>query len=314
MLLLKKVLDKLSGYAYRQEYLCLAAGPFTNPLFAYLMQGDAVLQNVTHHHVFIGYCPLIFAFPQPLSDLIEIRFSPQLLQPGGMLTKRKALARLELRKINQQDSISYFEGASGHHRFIPRVHQWINGINNRLYQKKPGNLYLNNPLYTQVQVAYSLPRRISLVSLRLGSAFNLFPSDLNGQINPGQYIISLRHTGKACSQVHEAGKIVISAVQPGLYKEVYKLGKNHMQPVKSKEAFGFSAEQSALFGLPLPPETVGYYELELQRYFDHGIHRLLLFGIKNQHNAPGGAPLAHIHNSYATWRLKHGFSGNYLLR
>lgn len=313
MQLLKKVLDKLTGYAYRQEYLCLADGPFTNPLFAYFMQGDTVQQNITHDHLFVGYSPLIFAFPWPVkNELIEIRFSPQSLQQGAQLTK--PVASLKLRKINQQGPISYFEGVSARHHFISPLHQFINGLNNRLYQQKIGNVYLDKMLYPQVQIAYALPRRISLISLQLNGGFNLFPTDLHGQVNPEQYIISLRHGGMACRQVQEAGKIVVSAVHPSLYKEVYKLGKNHMQPVKLKESFGFSNRQSEMFGLPLPPQTVGYHELQLQSSFDHGIHRVLLFDIKNQVNEPGGMPLAHIHNSYATWRLKHGLSGNYLLR
>jgi flavin reductase (DIM6/NTAB) family NADH-FMN oxidoreductase RutF len=324
MQLLKKVLEKLNGYAYRQEYLCLADEPFPNPLSAYIMQGNTILQNVTNAHLFIGYHPLIFAFPwleQP--DLstrqeLEVRFTPQILLQGATLTAPDARAVLKLRKINQQGTgnraIFYYEGISGHHRFISRFHQWINRINNRLYQQKPGNVYLDNRLYPQVQTAYALPRRVSLVSLQLNGGFNLFPTDLQGQINPDQYIISLRHAGMACRQVQEAGKIVISAIQPSLYRETYKLGKNHMQPVKPKEAFNFSGEKSTLFGLPLPPQTVEYCELELQSFFDYGIHRVLLFDIKNQQIALGGRPLTHIHNSYATWRLKHGLTGNYLLR
>jgi len=255
--------------------------------------------------LFVGYCPLVFAFPWAgQKDELEIQFQHN----------DQTLAWLRLHKINQQGSISYFEGVSARHRFIPKLHQWINGINNRLYQQKVGNVYLDNRLYPQVQTGYALPRRISLITVQLNGNFNLFPTDLHGQINPNQYIISLRHGGMACSQVQGAGKIVISAVQPGLYKEVYKLGKNHMQPVKPKEAFNFSGQQSELFKLPLPPQTVGYHELELQSFFDHGIHRILLFDIKNQCNEPGGVALTHIHNSYATWRLKHGLSGNYLLR
>ncbi|HYC29292.1 MAG TPA: hypothetical protein VEB42_10755, partial [Chitinophagaceae bacterium] len=183
---MKKVLDKLNGYAYRQEYLCLADEPFTDPLQAYIVNGD----NVTQQHLFVGYCPLIFAFPRASKEeRLEMRF---------MQSNANALASLELRKINQQGSISYFEGTSAHHHFLPRVHQWINGLNNRLYQQKLGNVYLDNRLYPQVQTAYALPRRISLISLQLNGGFNLFPTDLHGQINPDQYIISLRHAGMAC--------------------------------------------------------------------------------------------------------------------
>ena len=99
-----------------------------------------------------------------------------------------------------------------------------------------------------------------------------------------------------------------------MYKEVYKLEKNHKQPVKPANAFPFSNANSKSFNLTLPQNTVGYTELELQTSFDHGIHRVLLFKIVNQHVEPGRQSLRQIHNSYATWRFKHGFPGNYLLR
>lgn len=316
MQVLKKVLDKLNGYAYRQEYLCLAEGTFQQPLFAYLVKDNVVVRDVTREHLFVGYCPLIFAFDDPdISEMeeVDIRFSSQSLPLNAPL--KNPIAELKLRKIHQQDqNISYYAGISGRHQFISPFHQWINILNNRLHQQKAGNVYLNSRLYPQVQIGYALPRQVSLITLELNGNFNLFPTDLHGQINPRQYIISLRHAGLACKQVQQAGKIVVSAVQPSLYKTVYSLGKNHMQPLKSKEAFSFSPHHSALFNLPLPPGTVSYHELELHNSFDHGIHRVLLFNIKNQCTQPGGQPLTHIHNSYATWRLKHGLPGNYLLR
>lgn len=329
MQLLKKLLDKLNGYHYRQEYLCLADEPYLNPLYAYTTFGDEVVANITNHHLFVGYSPLIFAFSDlTLPQNIEIRFTHDLLNPGQPL--KNALASLQLRRIHETPNIVFYEGTRAHHRFIPSFNQLINGINNRLHQQKAGNVYLDSKLYPQVQVAYAIPREISLISLALPNGFNLFPTDLHGPLSAfegpalnsalsgvegrTQYIISLRHGGLACQQVQETGKIVVSKMPPDMYKEVYKLGKNHMQPVKPANAFPFSNAFSKELGLPLPQNTVGYTELELQNSFDHGIHRVLLFNIINRQIEPGRQCLQHIHNSYATWRFKHGFPGNYLLR
>lgn len=313
----RKVLNKLNGYAYRQEYLCLADEPFAQPLHACVVAGDAVERDISFNHLFVGYSPLIFAFDGPLTtNEPEIRFTHEMLSPGQSLKTRDALAWLKLRRIpnDSHQPIAYYEGAAGHHHFIPAFNRFINGINNNLYQQKTGNVYLDNQLYPQVQIAYAIPRGISLISIGLRGGFNLFPTDLHGAINPAQYIVSLRHGGMACAQVQEAGKIVVSRVQPSMYKEVYKLGKNHMQPVKPTDAFPFSDHYSKVLGMPLPHNAVGYTELELQSSFDHGIHRVLLFRVINEDVAPGRQSLSHIHNSYATWRFKHGFAGNYLLR
>lgn len=314
MPLIKKLLNKLNGYAYRQEYLCLADEPYIKPLYAYLVSGDAVETNITDHHLFIGYSPLIFALAKSQQQ-IQVRFTHQKLITGQTLTTSDSLAWLNLRRIHETPGIAYYEGTEAQHCFVPSFNQFINGVNNSLFQQKTGNVYLNNKLYPQVQIAYAIPREISLVTIRLQGAFNLFPTDLHGAINRTQYIISLRQGGLACQQIQEAGKVVVSKMQPSMYKEVYKLGKNHMQPLKPKQSFPFSENLSKGLGLPLPQNSMGYTELELQSFFDHGIHRLLLFNIVHRQLEPGlRQPLSHIHNSYATWRFKHGFPGNYLLR
>ena len=166
----------------------------------------------------------------------------------------------------------------------------------------------------QVQVAYSFPV-ISLITVKQNDLFNLFPTDLNGQIDDEHYIISLRHEGKAANQVEMAKRILITEIDPSFYKTVYSLGKNHMQELKAKDQFPFSDSFSDFLQLPLPRSAVYYRELELEQSFDHGIHRFLLFKIINKRLiVEKPATLAHIHNVYATWRHNKGLPGNYLLR
>ena len=99
------------------------------------------------------------------------------------------------------------------------------------------------------------------------------------------------------------------------YREIYKLGKNHMQPPREKQVFRFSAELSPVFHLPIPDQALYGYELELQTSFTAGIHRIMLFLIKNEFtHGPGLSSLSHVHNVYATWRHKNRLTGNYLLR
>jgi hypothetical protein len=170
-------------------------------------------------------------------------------------------------------------------------------------------------LYKQVQIAYAIPRIISLISISHAGLFNLFPTDLHGQINEDHYIISLRSSGKACEQVETAAQVLISQVHCDMYKNVYALGKNHMQPLRSKDNFPFSGLLSEKLKWPLPENTISYKELILLDSFIHGIHKILLFKIVCQQQVQAQtATLAHIHNSYASWRYKNKFPGNYLLR
>ncbi len=320
MKLFQKILTKLNGLHYPQEYLCFAKESFPDQLHVYLVNNKRIIKDITSRHLFVGYCPLVFAFS--LADLpssIQIIFSQQVLQPNGIFTAKDALATLELGLIKKQQhggtDIVYYEGTHGNHHFLPAFRQYISSLNNQWYNKKPGNVFLHDNLYKQVQIAYAVPRMISLITVGNNNFFNLFPTDLHGQIDETYYIISLRTGGKACKQVEAAGKLLVSQMRCQAFKIVYGLGKNHMQDLKPKENFPFSQALSEEFKLPLPQQTVSYKELLLADSFIHGIHTIMLFKIvfSRQLKAENDT-LAHIHNSYATWRYKKRMQGNYLLR
>jgi len=320
---MKKILTKLNGLHYQQEYLCLAKEPFQNPIHAYLVRDGHVTKDITNEHLFTGYSPLIFSLissdlKEPLSN-IEMFFSQRSLQPNDLFKKRDALAWLSLGLIQKQkigdNEIYYYKGIRGQHHFLSFFHQYIIGLNNQVYNRKKENVFLNNALYKQVQIAYSIPRIISLITVGSGGLYNLFPTDLHGPVNEQYYVSSLRHDGKACKQVEKAGRIVISQIHTDVYKMAYALGKNHMQELKPKENFFFSESLSSLFKLPLPKSLLSYRELELVGSFDHGIHKLLLYKIiSSQVVSKDPSTLAHIHNCYATWRHRKGLPGNYLVR
>ncbi len=323
MQLLQKFLNKLNGLHYQQEYLCLAKEPFQNPIHAYFVKDGQVIKDITNEHLFTGYSPLIFTLissylKEPFS-YIEMFFSQRSLQPNDLFKKRDALAWLSLRLIQKQkigsNEIYYYEGIQGQHHFLSFFHQYIIGLNNQVYNRKKENVFLNNALYKQVQIAYSIPRIISLITVGSGGLYNLFPTDLHGPVNEQYYVSSLRHGGKACKQVENAGRIVISQVHTDVYKTVYALGKNHMQELKPKENFFFSESLSSVFKIPLPKSILSYRELELAGSFEYGIHKLLLYKIiSSQAVSKDLSTLAHIHNCYATWRHRKGLPGNYLLR
>lgn len=325
MKVVKKILNKLNGLYYPQEYLCFSKESFPDALHVYLVDGIQIIKDITHSHLFTGYRPLIFTLHslrennREPADYIEIVFSQQSLQQNEFIQKKDAIARLSLKMIRKQaagsDTISWYEGTKGEHHFLSSFYQNIIGLSNRLFNKKTGNVFLPGNLYKQVQVAYSVPRIISLITVSNGGLYNLFPTDLHGPVNNQYYVSSLRHEGKACRQVETAGRIVISEVHCDSYKTVYSLGKNHMQELKSRDNFPFSGSFSANFQLPLPQSVLYYRELELTGSFVHGIHKLLLYKIVSQeavNDEP--ATLAHIHNVYATWRHNKGLAGNYLLR
>lgn len=325
MKLLQRVLARFNGLHYRQEYLCMAKEPFASPMHVYLTHGQQVLKNITTSHLFTGYAPLIFTLyaPQNSSEAftneIEVVLSQRLLQPNEILQKKDAIARLSLKKTGGWSAgdldIVHYGGLRGTHHFLSSFHQFIIALSNRLYSPKTGNVYLHDNLYKQVQIAYAIPRVISLITVGNGSLYNLFPTDLNGPVGEQYYACSLRQDGKACKQVLETGRMVISQVHCDLYKTVYALGKNHMKEMLPKDRFPFGENVSSILQLPLPQQVLHYREMELTNTSDHGIHKILLFKILSQQTTgPRSATLSHIHTVYASWRRNNGLPGNYLMR
>jgi hypothetical protein len=323
MNVVKKLLLRMNGLHFRQEYLCLAEEFFEHRLYFNLFHDDNFICDITHQHILSGYSPLLFSFwsvnDQKWKSTIEIRVSGSALTQNASLPRKDAIAFLELKKIAEHrlnnTRFGHYEGTKGFHRFIGPLYRKVNEVINNKFNKKPANVFLDTALYRQVQVAYAIPRKISLVSVASNDNYNLFPTDLHGPAGTEFYIDSLRANGMACSQVLQTGKILISEMESTAYKMVYSLGKNHMQPLKPATFFPFSDARSDKFALPIPLGATVYRELELADSFKKGIHQVMAFRTVSMVQKPAiHGTLAHIHNFYATWRYNQGLKGNYLLR
>jgi len=320
---IKKLLGKLNGLYFSQEYLCLSKESFAQPLHVYLADNARIIKDITQSHLFVGYSPLIFAFSSSATgenrDKLDLLFTTTPFLPNEIVSKRDAIARLSLQRIRtlagSADTIEFYKGIRGTHNFVSPFHQSIIQLTNKLYNKTAGNVFLKGNLYTQVQIAYSQPRKICLITVGENNLYNLFPTDLHGQINEQEYIISLRHEGKACHQVEHAAKIALSDMAADEYKNVYSLGKNHTRPLRDAAEFNFGHTKSRKFSFPLPKKVLSYKELMLETSFIHGIHKILLFKIVHEERfTDTPATLSHVHNCYATWRHNQGLSSNFLLR
>lgn len=320
MNLIKKILGKFNGLHYHQEYLCLSLEAFNNPLFVYLVSPDnTIIKDVSTEHLFIGYKPVVIAM-QNIPDCAYncwLLFTNKDLNAGSRVMPGDIIASLALRyegRFTETGSIAYFVAIKGRHFFLNTLNKWAMALSNRLYNDRPGNVFLPGNLYEQVHIAYAIPRKICLVTVAGKAGFNLFPTDLHGAIGD-YYIISLRKEGKACAQVQAAGKVLLCDVQLDAHKQVYALGKNHMQECKDSVAFPFSSPISPLYNLPVPTFAIAVKELTLLEHCDIGIHRLLLFKIDSSRKLnEGNDTLSHIHNTYATWRYRQGIDTTYAMR
>ena len=231
----------------------------------------------------------------------------------------KTIARLKLQlcsvHLSSEKNLGIYECVSGSHNFINPLQKQMSLLHQRFQKKKMGNVNLPGNLYEQVKIAYSVPRKICLITVCDGGMYNMFPTDLHGRIDDENYVISLRSDGKANAQVNKFKKITLSKMNLSRYKYVYSLGKNHMQEPKPIENFEMTENSSEKYNLPLPTGGIEYLELEHKEALTVGIHNLNFFKIINSKVINETEPvLSHVHRTYISWLLKKGYDVNYLLR
>ncbi len=293
----------LNGHPYNQEYLCLAENSLSSE--AFLSDGKNNIQ-----HLFIGYKPAIIATIDEFSHLY-------IKQPK--ITGHINLGELAFSPVSEyfktRPDIKIHTGNKAHSYIIKGWRKKIADWGHKRKNNPNDPLYLNDDLYNQVRLLYSIPRKISLISIGHEELFNVCPTDLHGSFDNRHYIISLRKNGKIRNQIEKIKKILLADIDSAYYKEVYLLGKNHMQDLKPiSEHLSLSLEKSEHYKLPIPKGAVEYKELEFVEHIPLGIHDLLLFSIKNKVMMASGKKLMHIHSYYGGWRKKNHFNDEYLFR
>jgi flavin reductase (DIM6/NTAB) family NADH-FMN oxidoreductase RutF len=320
----------LTGIEVPQEYVCLALEDLRSPMTVYATAHAAAgAREVTSQHAFVGYKPAIIVLPVALAACPVATESELCLsfvhgdfaintRWNAFPTSRNSVARLALRRIREHQvdelRLAFYQGISGKHRFLNRLHRAANTCLEAAKRRPADNVGLPGNLYEQVRIAYSVPRLISLVSLGDEHGVNMFPTDLHGPVGAHHYVSSLRVGGKACAQVERYRRIVISEVDAAIFRQVYALGKNHMRDPAAAKNFDLHSFASASLGVPLPLGVVNYRELEWINYLEVGIHRIYCYRVLHTENVVRSKRLAHVHKYYVQWRQNAGLETQYLLR
>ncbi len=299
-----------------KEYLCVSKEKYSGSLRVFLQSGENI-SEVTENHLMLGYKPLIIA-------INSIPFNNENKLPGQVFLSLKTkkeyeIARLNLKKIEDCRfncySYSLYFCENGFHKFSSAMIKSFQFLHYNISSKRKGNVFLNGNLYDQVRIAYSVPRKVSLVSLCEIDLVNIFPVDINGKASASDYLISLRHGNKSNNQLKKVGKIVLCTMDSSRCSEVYKMGKNHMKEMSSIKNFSLENERSELLNNPLPLGTIDYLELEWTDSFEYGIHEIHLMRILNSKTIKEDRPtLAHIHRDILEWRLRRNIPTEFNLR
>src|SRR6185436_6402278 len=138
-------------------------------------------------HLFLGYKPLVLGIPAVDISEICLSFHEGDFESNmvweGFPSSKDSVARLILRKEDQllcgHDNLFLYQGVWGEHSFISAFHQFINRQKEKYRSDRKVNINLSDNLADQVQVAYSIPRRISVITLSENNTMNMFPTDLH---------------------------------------------------------------------------------------------------------------------------------------
>ena len=293
------------GTPFRPEYLCTPYEPHESALHIL----DDAGADVTNKHVFLGYQPLLLGFWGEGDSA-----SSRTLQ--WQTEANSEIAQVDMCLIDtlawDGESLHIYEGTSGHQRFLSRTQRWRHNFRQRLKPRK-NNVYLNPALYDQVKAAYAIPRKISVASIWDGDKGNVFPTDLNGPIQDGFFVISLREAGKAHHQVLKTGRLLLAEMDVSKAANVYRLGKNHMRDLRPLDELPEAPERIGEY--PVLEGVTHYRLLERITGKTCSIHHIHIFRIVEEKVLnPEARALAHIHRDYATWRLRNGLPTEYVDR
>ncbi|HNS12120.1 MAG TPA: hypothetical protein PKM97_05860 [Bacteroidia bacterium] len=292
------------------EYVCINQIPVLTGIKV-LFRSDQQTMDVTKSHLFLGYMPVTIGLPKSINfdstEICELLF----------YTSDKFCGSIKLKLSKTlHPSLNLFEGTGAQQRLLSveqKLVHYVKGIR----KQKDHPLYPKKGVYDQIRVAYSYPRKISILIPEKDKVLNVFPTDLHGNIETDNtYIISLREAGNACKQIMTSELITISDINSKAFREVYALGKNHMAEMQRIDHFsGTIIESNDSIPRLLYKDAVNYKILERLHDCNVGIHKLITFKILKTGDIQARTNiLAHVHEYYALWRRRNGYKDELLFR
>lgn len=133
-----------------------------------------------------------------------------------------------------------------------------------------------------ISAFYSYPRKIIIVSYKDDSYTNIFPMDIQGQIEEERmYVLGLRTTNVTLDKILAAKKVVVCDTNDIDIATVYNLGKHSSKAPTALEAMPFKTTESELFKFPIPEFTGSYREIEIISHKKLGYHMLMVGKVLN---------------------------------
>jgi flavin reductase (DIM6/NTAB) family NADH-FMN oxidoreductase RutF len=153
-------------------------------------------------------------------------------------------------------------------------------------------------------VTFIRPHPVMLVSVVEGTAGNMFPMNVMGELGSRRLAFALKDSRRAAHLVERIGRVALSSVPISLASFAYRLAVNHFRDSIAWDDLPFPTKGSTTFGIPVPAFSPRVREAEVEKVHRIGSHTLFVARLVHEERIAERAELCVIHGFYQAWRLR----------
>jgi len=174
----------------------------------------------------------------------------------------------------------------------------------RLLQRVTGWLYARThrqPPPTFVRVAYCLPRRVVLITVRSGDREDVWPIDWHTplSVDPQRYGICVYRNGYGTELLAAARCFVVNFVPDRWQQQVLAAGNMSGRAVDKFAAVGLQRRAATAVDAPVLEGALGRLECEVERIDDFGDRLLVVGRVRHAELEQPGPQLFHVSSDVA---------------
>jgi flavin reductase (DIM6/NTAB) family NADH-FMN oxidoreductase RutF len=278
------------------------------------LHGLGTALNVTNNHVIACASPSMVAVGLEPAGRPQVKPGTRLMLKfnerggGAALIGQLGLRSSAIVRTNGGD-LHLLEVRSCENYCLPRLRTWAYSLF-QAWLRARTNTDTDVPLTARaagaVNILFSCPRPVVLVSLALGDGGTMFPMNLMGPIGNGYFAFALNSRRLAGSLVERAGRVAISNVPFDQAPSARQLGKNHHREAVNWSELPFPLAQSTALGIPVPAFASRVREMEIEAVRKLGSHTLFVAKIVRDEKYSDDLQFFMIHGLYQAWRRSMG--------
>lgn len=174
---------------------------------------------------------------------------------------------------------------------------WLRARNNT-----NGDVQMTARATAAMNVLFTCPRPVVLVSVPVGERGNIFPMNLMGPIGQGYFAFALNSRRLASPLVERAGRVALSSIPFDQAAVARRLGKNHLREFIDWDGLPFPTTRSKALGIPVPAFATRVREMEIEAVRQLGSHTFFVARIVHDEHRSDSEQFFMIHGLYQAWR------------